>query len=49
MERLSGMTREEAKKKLVSEMEEEAKQDGAILAQRIEQEARENAEKNLKR
>ena len=48
LERLSGMTREEAKKKLVSEMEEEAKQDGAILAQRIEQEARENAEKKSK-
>lgn len=48
LERLSGLTREEAKKKLISEMEEEAKQDGAILAQRIEQEARENAEKKSK-
>ena len=48
LERLSGMTREEAKKKLISEMEEEARQDGAILAQRIEQEARDGAEKKSK-
>ncbi len=48
LERLSGMTREEAKKTLVNAMEEEAKQDAAVLAQRIEQETRENADKKSK-
>ena len=48
LERLSGMTRDEAKKTLMSSMEEEAKQDAAILAQRIEQEARETADKKSK-
>ncbi|MCL2144350.1 MAG: ribonuclease Y [Endomicrobia bacterium] len=48
LERVSGMTREEAKKALVSEMEQEARQDAAILAQRIEQETRENADKKSK-
>jgi ribonuclease Y len=48
LERVSGMTREEAKKTLISAMEEEAKQDAAILAQRIEQETRESADKKSK-
>ncbi|MDR1942077.1 MAG: ribonuclease Y [Endomicrobium sp.] len=48
LERVSGMTREEAKKTLVSAMEEEAKRDAAVLAQRIEQETRENADKKSK-
>ncbi|MCL2390896.1 MAG: ribonuclease Y [Endomicrobia bacterium] len=48
LERISGMTREEAKKTLISAMEEEAKQDAAVLAQRIEQEARDNADRRSK-
>ncbi|AKL97591.1 ribonuclease Y [Endomicrobium proavitum] len=48
LERISAMTREEAKKTLISSMEEEAKQDAAILAQRIEQETRETADKKSK-
>lgn len=48
LERLSGLTREEAKKTLVDAMLEEAKQDAAILSQRIEQETRENADKKSK-
>jgi ribonuclease Y len=48
LEKISGMTREEAKKTLISEMEKESKQDMAILAQRLEQETRENADKKSK-
>jgi ribonuclease Y len=48
LERISGMAREEAKKALINEMEKEAKQDAAILAQKIEQETRENADKKSK-
>jgi ribonuclease Y len=48
LERMSGMTREEAKKTLVNEMEKEARQDAAILAQKLEQETRENADKKSK-
>ncbi|MDR2436920.1 MAG: ribonuclease Y [Endomicrobium sp.] len=48
LERVSGMTREEAKKTLIHEMEKEARQDAAILAQKLEQETRENADKKSK-
>ncbi|MDR2426950.1 MAG: ribonuclease Y [Endomicrobium sp.] len=48
LEKISCMTREEAKKTLIGEMEREARQDAAILAQRIEQETRENADKKSK-
>ncbi|GHT41108.1 ribonuclease Y [Endomicrobiia bacterium] len=48
LEKISGMSREEAKKILVSKMEKEAKQDAAILAQRLEQETRENADRKSK-
>ncbi|MDR2066320.1 MAG: ribonuclease Y [Endomicrobium sp.] len=48
LEKISGFTREEAKKLLMSKMEQEAKQDAAILAQRLEQEVRENADKKSK-
>ncbi|MDR1086841.1 MAG: ribonuclease Y [Endomicrobium sp.] len=48
LEHMSGMAREEAKKALINEMEKEAKQDAAILAQKIEQETRENADKKSK-
>jgi ribonuclease Y len=48
LERISGVSREEAKKILLGEMEKEAKQDAAILAQKLEQETRENADKKSK-
>ncbi|MBR4632518.1 MAG: ribonuclease Y [Elusimicrobia bacterium] len=48
LEKLSGLTREEAKERLVKEMVDEAKRDAAILGQRIEQETRENANKKAK-
>jgi ribonuclease Y len=48
LERVSSMTREEAKVSLVKMMEQEAKKDAAILVQRIETEARENADKKAK-
>jgi ribonuclease Y len=48
LEKISEMTREEAKKILMSEMREEAKQSAAILSQRLEQETRENADKKSK-
>jgi ribonuclease Y len=48
LEHISGMRREEAKKALINEMEKEAKQDAAILAQKLEQETRENADRKSK-
>ncbi|MCA6079467.1 MAG: ribonuclease Y [Endomicrobium sp.] len=48
LEKISGMTREEAKKNLISEMEKDAKQYASVLAQRLEQETRENADKKSK-
>ncbi|MDR1122713.1 MAG: ribonuclease Y [Endomicrobium sp.] len=48
LECISGMTREQAKKILISEMEKEARQDAVILAQKLEQEVRENADKKSK-
>jgi ribonuclease Y len=48
LERISGMSRDDAKNTLISAMEEEAKQDAAIIIQRIEQEARNTAEKKSK-
>ncbi|MDR0978086.1 MAG: ribonuclease Y [Endomicrobium sp.] len=48
LESISGMTREEARQTLINEMEEEAKRDAAILAQKLEQETRENADKKAK-
>ncbi|MDR3111849.1 MAG: ribonuclease Y [Elusimicrobiota bacterium] len=48
LEKNSAMTREEAKKFLIVEMEKEAKQEAAILAQKLEQETREIADKKSK-
>ncbi len=48
LEKISGLTREEAKERLVKEMVDEAKRDAAILGQRIEQETRDNANKKAK-
>ncbi|MDR0800347.1 MAG: ribonuclease Y [Endomicrobium sp.] len=48
LEKISGMTREEAKKSLIDEMEKDAKQYALVLSQRLEQETRENADKKSK-
>ncbi len=48
LEKISGITREEAKQTLMKEMLEEAKRDAVVLAQRLEQETRENANKKAK-
>jgi len=48
LEKILGMTREEAKKIFLSEIEKDAKYDAAILSQTIEQDTRENADKKSK-
>jgi ribonuclease Y len=45
LERISGMTKEDAKNILIKSMEDEAKRDATITIQRIEQETRENADR----
>ena len=45
LERVAGMTVEEAKRQLLSEIESEARLDGAMISKRILDEARENAER----
>lgn len=48
LEKISGMTSEEAKKLLILQMEEEAKRESALMIKRIEDEARETADKKAK-
>ncbi len=48
LERLSGMSSEEAKKMLMQTLEEEARRDAAMLYKRIETETRETADKKSK-
>lgn len=48
LERISGLTREEAKSILVSEIEMSARHDAAVMVKEIEQEAKETAEKKAK-
>ena len=48
LERVAGMTTEEAKRVLLKELEEEARREGATLAKRIEEEAKETAEQKAK-
>lgn len=48
LERLSGISGEEAKKLLMQSMEDEARREAALLAKRIEQETREQADKKSK-
>lgn len=48
LEMVSGMTREEAKNQLLKLMEEEAKKEGIKLQMKIEEEARENAERKAR-
>ena len=48
LERISGLTRDEAKSLLVREIEMAARHDAAVMVKEIEQEARETAEKKAK-
>lgn len=48
LERISGLTRDEAKSILVKEIEMSARHDAAVMVKEIEQEAKENAEKTAK-
>ncbi|MBI3610595.1 MAG: ribonuclease Y [Nitrospirae bacterium] len=48
LERLSGITAEEAKKQLIHAMEQEARYDAAKMLKRIDEEAREKAERESK-
>ena len=48
LERISGMTREEAKNILVREIEVSARHDAAVMVKEIEQEAKDTAEKKAK-
>ena len=48
LERISGMTREEAKEILVKEIEDSARHDAAVLGKEIEQEAKETADRKAK-
>ncbi len=48
LETISGLTAEDAKKMLLSEMEDEARYEGTKLMRRIEEEAREKADKKAK-
>ncbi|MDI6641561.1 MAG: ribonuclease Y [Elusimicrobiota bacterium] len=48
LERITGMTKEEAKKILLSNYEEEVRKESALLARSIEEEAKEQAEKKAK-
>lgn len=48
LEKISGLSKEEAKNKLVSKFEEEAKKDAAVIVRSIEQEAKDEADKRAK-
>ena len=43
LERVAGLTAEEAKQRLLAQMEEEARREAILIAMRLEEEARENA------
>lgn len=48
LEKVSGLTKQEAKDMLIASIEEEARKDAAVLVREIEDDARENAEKRAK-
>jgi len=48
LERISGLTREEAKEILLKDIETRTRHDAAVMVKEIEQEAKENAEKNAR-
>ncbi len=49
LERISGLTHDEAKEILLDEIKSEARVEAAIMVKEIEQEAKENAERNAKK
>jgi len=49
LQNISGMTREEAKKLLLTKLEDEVKQEAAIMIKRTEDEAREKADKEARK
>ena len=48
LEKISGMTREEAKQMLIKDIESQTRHEAAIMVKEIEQQAKEEAEKNAK-
>ena len=48
LERISGMTKEEAKAAIIADIENQTRHEAAIMVKEIEQQAKENAEKNAK-
>lgn len=48
LQQISGMTKDEARQQLFSKYEEEVKKEAALMARRIEEDAKENAEKKAK-
>jgi ribonuclease Y len=48
LERIAGMTAEEAKQRLLAQMEEEARREAVVIAMRLEEEAREGAERKAR-
>lgn len=48
LEKISGMTREEAKELIMTDIENQTRHDAAVMVKEIEQQARENAERNAK-
>jgi len=48
LERISGMTREEARETLLADIENQTRHEAAIMVKEIEQQAKENAERNAK-
>jgi ribonuclease Y len=48
LERIAGLTAEEAKQRLLAQMEEEARREATLITMRLEEEARENAERKAR-
>jgi len=48
LEKISGLSREEAKSLLIRDLEQEARHEAAVMVKEIEQEAKENAERKAK-
>ena len=48
LEKISGMTKEEAKAMIIADIESQTRHEAAIMVKEIEQQAKENAEKNAK-
>ncbi len=48
LEKISGMTREEAKEAIIADIEQQTRHEAAIMVKEIEQQAKENADRNAK-